>query len=219
MTQLYRLPNRLEVSITDHLFALELSHDHNDYDFDWLLIGLLRLSFFIRVPKMLHGYRLEQSYGIKVLTDTIHLHWNEAAKVLWYPWTWTLAREWELVRNRGPSWRGVEEAFVEVPRGFASGQLATHWTFPYSYKLNDGRVQRRNADVYVTRREDRWLALLWLPFPRQRSDSIWVAFDGEVGEGEGSWKGGVMGCGYTMLPGETAEQTLRRMERERRFPR
>ncbi len=33
----------------------------------------------------------------------------------------------------------------------------------------------------------------------------------------GSWKGGVLGCGYEMKPGETPKQTLRRMERERVF--
>ena len=40
--------------------------------------------------------------------------------------------------------------------------------------------------------------------------------DGEVGEQSGSWKGGVIGTGYTMKRGETAEMTLRRMEVEYR---
>lgn len=44
-----------------------------------------------------------------------------------------------------------------------------------------------------------------------------VDFDGEVGERTGSWKGGTVGCSYESRPGETPVQTLRRMERERRF--
>jgi hypothetical protein len=39
----------------------------------------------------------------------------------------------------------------------------------------------------------------------------------EVGEEAGSWKGGVLGCGYTLLPNETPLQCLRRMEKERKF--
>ena len=47
--------------------------------------------------------------------------------------------------------------------------------------------------------------------------SIGVSFDGEVGEETGSWKGGCVGCGYEMLPGEVPLDTLRRMERDRKF--
>jgi hypothetical protein len=47
--------------------------------------------------------------------------------------------------------------------------------------------------------------------------SIEVGFDDEVGERTGSWKGGTIGCGYDMLPDESAVQCLRRMERERKF--
>ena len=38
-----------------------------------------------------------------------------------------------------------------------------------------------------------------------------------VGERVNSWKGGTVGCSYSMLKGETPEQTLRRMEKEREF--
>jgi hypothetical protein len=44
-----------------------------------------------------------------------------------------------------------------------------------------------------------------------------VEFDREVGERSGTWKGGCIGCGYKMLPGETIAQAIRRMEAERVF--
>jgi len=50
-----------------------------------------------------------------------------------------------------------------------------------------------------------------------KKQSIDVSFSGEVGERSGSWKGGTIACGYTMLPDESAENTLRRMERDRKF--
>ena len=86
-------------------------------------------------------------------------------------------------------------------------------THPYTYTLRSGEVQQRQATIKAEQRTwTRW----WLPFKRV-SQSIDIDFDKEVGERSGSWKGGVLGCGYEMKPGETPLQTLRRMEVERKF--
>jgi hypothetical protein len=42
-----------------------------------------------------------------------------------------------------------------------------------------------------------------------------IEFNDEVGERSGSWKGGTIGCSYAMLPTDTIESCLRRMEKER----
>ena len=39
----------------------------------------------------------------------------------------------------------------------------------------------------------------------------------EVGKKKGSWKGGCIGCSYDLKPGETPEECLKRMEKEREF--
>lgn len=67
------------------------------------------------------------------------------------------------------------------------------------YVLRSGEVQERQATVTVEEREWRWRWLVWLPFPRGGQRSIDVSFDHEVGEKSGSWKGGCMGCGYTLF--------------------
>lgn len=86
-------------------------------------------------------------------------------------------------------------------------------THPYTYTLRSGEVQHRMATIKVYRRTwTRW----WLPFKRV-STSIDVEFSDEVGERSGSWKGGCIGCGYEMRPGETPLQALRRMELMRKF--
>lgn len=91
--------------------------------------------------------------------------------------------------------------------------LTEHETHPYVYTLRSGKVQNRQATIKVeTRRWQRW----WLPF-RRVSRTIDVRFDDEVGERTGSWKGGCIGCSYEMLPNESPLDTLRRMERERKF--
>jgi hypothetical protein len=88
---------------------------------------------------------------------------------------------------------------------------------PYRYVMRRGEVQERTATVYVERMEWRRRWTKWLPCFAKVRQSIEVSFNDEVGEETGSWKGGCIGCGYDMLPGETPEQCLRRMERERKF--
>jgi hypothetical protein len=106
--------------------------------------------------------------------------------------------------------------------------------------LNNGTIQQRFATVCVEEREWRWRWFQWLPFPRLKRKTLDVEFSyggpiyreilfekighplkhkqtGEVGERTGDWKGGTLGCGYTMEKGETPLETLRRMERERKF--
>lgn len=90
--------------------------------------------------------------------------------------------------------------------------------YDYTYTRKSGEVQNVKAKIHVTRMvwRMRWWPLL--PFSKSRT-SIHVDFSSEVGEGTGSWKGGTTGCGYDMLPGESALSTLRRMQSERKFDR
>ena len=91
--------------------------------------------------------------------------------------------------------------------------LSEEETHSYLYTLKSGQTQMRSATI---KQERRVWTRYWPPFYRV-SNAIDISFDREVGERSGSWKGGVLGCGYEMKRGETPLQTLRRMERERRF--
>jgi len=84
---------------------------------------------------------------------------------------------------------------------------------PYHYTLKSGIIQERTATINV---ESRLWTRWWIPM-RLFKKTIDVNFNDQVGERTGSWKGGTLGCGYDMLPDETPLQTLRRMERERKF--
>jgi hypothetical protein len=86
--------------------------------------------------------------------------------------------------------------------------------FDYTYTRRNGEVQHRIATVGLERRT--WHRK-WFPWVKMTLTNIDVDFDGEVGERSGTWKGGTVGCGYDILPGETIEQCLRRMESERVF--
>ncbi len=103
----------------------------------------------------------------------------------------------------------------DQPDWHVDGRWVGH--FVYVYTLKSGERQVRTATVTVGRMEWRQRWLKWTRVFAKVRTSIDVRFDAEVGERTGSWKGGCVGCGYNMKPGETAEQTLRRMESEREF--
>jgi hypothetical protein len=90
-------------------------------------------------------------------------------------------------------------------------------THPYQYVLGDGRIQDRLAAIIVEEREWRPIWFRWTSLFAKIRTSIDIEFSGEVGEREGSWKGGTIGCSWDLLPGESPVECLRRMEKERVF--
>ena len=187
--------------------------DHNT-----LVVGLVAFTLYFHVPRWPNkDSDFDLGYGFSFTDTGLHLHWGKHTKVLWYPWSWDFYKRWELVE--GGSYAQGREFWVEVPRRMNHGQLATKHTADYSYTRKSGEKQQVTATYYVDLMEHRWRWLAWLPFPSRRAKCISVEFSAEVGEGAGSWKGGVLGCGYDMRPGESALECLRRMERERRFGR
>lgn len=164
---------------------------------------------------MLESWGFSFSRGPHVF-DSVHLNWGHRVKIVRMPWSWEEVKGTHQVwTNIG--WRPYQFAWVGNEKTTPDGRH--FWTFPYRYRLRNGTLQERTATMHVERREYRWRALPWLPWPRMRSQWISVDFDQEVGEGTGSWKGGVTGCSEDMLPGEEPRSTLWRMERTRRFER
>lgn len=130
------------------------------------------------------------TYGFLFFDDGLHLHWGKCKGMRNDPMT-VLAMPWR--------WRHQEHKVLSEPE-----------QHKYRYTLRSGEVQSRVATINV---ESRLWLRPWLPF-RKLSRYINVEFDDGVGERYGSWKGGTLGCGYEMQPGEAPLDTLRRMERE-----
>lgn len=88
-------------------------------------------------------------------------------------------------------------------------------SYGYTYTLKSGSVQHRIATIKCI---EKWTwGWKWFPWKKYVRTSIEVQFNEEVGERSGSWKGGCIGCSYDLSPGETPEQCLRRMEKDRKF--
>jgi len=189
-------------------------------------IGLLTLCFSFpwrrTVPD--EGQCSGPTYGFYFFEDSLVIEWGKSKGTgrdprlhISLPWALHFHKRWELVE--GDSYAKGRVGWCEVPKDLNHGVIATKWTAPYRYVRRSGEVQERTATFYAERCEHRYNWLRWLPFPRRIKSSISVEFNDEVGEGTGSWKGGVTGCGYDMLDDELPLECLRRMESERKFSR
>lgn len=187
-------------------FTLKLCSFEGGFSFD--LFG-----FFIPLTCLDRWHREPvepmDSWGFDLIYRSLMLNWGEYCRVIDLPWAW------EQVRDEVWTTEGWKPFIGSWETGRKDGRQLLH--FAYEYILRSGVRQIRVATVHTRRREHRWRMLKWSPYPSLKSQSIEVQFDDEIGERVGSWKGGTVGCGYYMLPGETAEQTLRRMESEREF--
>ena len=106
------------------------------------------------------------------------------------------------------------KAFLDTYETKVMVQNAVTKEYPYKYILKDGTTQDRIAKVFVER--GTW-GMKWFPFIHYIRTNIVVNFNEEIGERVNTWKGGCIGCGYLMLKGETPVETLKRMERDRKF--
>ena len=216
-----RAPGRFEIYWKSWSLAFEFIYAGGDDDkWPWMLhFHFLLLSAFIHMPihfapksKREAWQRDCQTWGFSFSDDALHLNWNESTTIVLLPWINKVHQRHEVRRADG-SWAPYVGSWEhdKTPDG------REEFSFPYTYMLKSGERQDRIATVYVDRRSWRPRWFTWTSLFEETRQSINVDFSDEVGEKAGSWKGGCTGCGYTMLAGESPEQTLRRMERDRVF--
>jgi len=197
---------RPRVSLGLDLFGGGSGEHHYCVDVFGYLIDLPFLDRYCYEPK-----EMMDRWGFYLHERSVVFCWGSRHKSFRFPWDLEHLK-CEVMRPDG-TW--VKESHTwdkdYVPDGRWLG------VYPYTYKLRNGEIQERTATVHVERREWRWLWFMWCPWTALVRKSIDVRFDDEVGERTGSWKGGCIGTGYTMKAGESAEECLRRMERERVF--
>jgi len=195
---------------------------NNWVDLAWLVIGLSGLQLEIEFPSDWH----EQRCG------WLRMGFGFGRGAIAFPWPWVVEDHYQC---SGPRFGfQFHSDLLWIRWGKDKGQRSDpHKTFcmpwswkhrehkiltepeshPYVYTLRSGKVQTRIATIKAEYR--RWTRF-WFPY-KMVNQSIDIEFNDEVGERSGSWKGGCIGCSYDMLPGETPLDTLRRMERERKF--
>ena len=144
------------------------------------------------------------SYGFYFFGKSLVVRWGEFYKSYSMPFV-TYVFDHHKVMSNG-KWVDGEN--------YWDNQEIDRQDFPYTYQLASGEIQERVATCFIEKRQ--WHRK-WLPFSKMIRKELNINFNDEVGEETGSWKGGCIGCGYDMLEGESMEQCLRRMEKEREF--
>lgn len=178
-------------------FNIEFPSDWHEQRRGWVRLGLGFLTVAVSFPwsKVVpdEGQCSGPMYGFKFFED-----------ILW------------IYYGKGTGRRGDPRIVIYMPWHWKHREhrvLTEPETHPYRYTLRNGTVQERTATIRAE--YWRWTRYWW---PRVKDlRAIDVQFNDEVGERTGSWKGGTIGCGYNMLPGESPLDTLRRMEAERKF--
>lgn len=223
-----------------HTWHFEITFNECGYDEGWAHLSISMLGWynqiqlpFIKSKRFPDGDCDGPSYGIAVHNDTFWIYrggnGNCGGGSKW--WTWDLPwftsdiyrHEIETkdpetgkirmipykvlneMKDKNGRWQPIEE----------NPLTNIHYSdFTDKY---DGTVL--TASFYVEEREWRRKWFHWTRLGRTVRRSIDIKFSEEVGSRKGSWKGGTVGCGYDLLPGETPEECLKRMERERSFDR
>jgi hypothetical protein len=163
-----------------------------------------------------------ETWGIKYSDKALFLRWGTRCKIIWAPWDWGCCVRDEVMNTKGQLEKSAHWKWANGKTVKTEDDRETYQD-EYTYVLKSGEVQKRIATYHIEEREWRWRLFQWLYKkgiklgPKLVQRTIAVNFSDEVGERTGSWKGGTIGCGYNILPGETPQDCLRRMERERIF--
>lgn len=171
------------------------------------IFGLWITLFAAKVPSV-DGL---ETWSFSLSRNEIYLRWGKRYKFIYMPWS--------LDHHRGEVML-KDGSFVPMGKwNDPEPENLYRETFPYHYLRRNGTVQSTTATVTVERRSWCWRAWPFRVFrwPSKTETSIDVKFADEIGERTGSWKGGCVGCGYGLKPGETPKKCLQRMQEERRF--
>lgn len=204
--------------------SLRWSGPHYCYE-PKLIVGLYFITFYINTPsfgvKAAQSSTEERNYGFYLYPSlngwesSVLQFYNKSLyiEMPWtYKWKFTELLDWDMntVIKEEAGKRDWNQWFANSQAWIKDNAK----TYDYTYTLKNGTIQNRKATCHIERRT--W-TVRWAPWIKKINTTLEIKFDDEVGERSGSWKGGTIGCSYEMLPDETPEQTLRRMEKERKF--
>lgn len=163
------------------------------------------------------SFRFGQDWGGAIGHGT--LAWGHRSLSFTMPWGWCKRRSdhrreyldaagnWHDHKRMPQSWHSAE-ALAEM----GPAPWAEDYTFHYMCQPN-GKPQHVPTTLHRERCTTVY-RIFGIPVRRRVTDEIAIKFHEEVGNQRGSWKGGTVGTGARMKPGETPGETLRRIQRE-----
>lgn len=151
----------------------------------------------------LSGGHLSIALGAQTDDSSTEQRWE-----CFLPWT-----QWRQVAHRlyhadGSLAGEVASKGYDALRGVRDGLVKA------KFAITDYDGERIEVETFVEERERRlgtgWFRWLGYVAPKKSNRSLDIRFKSELGPEKGSWKGGTIGHGIDMLPGETQEQAFRR---------
>lgn len=151
-----------------------------------------------------------------------HQYWPAEIIVERGAWKRYIKAPWHMT-HVSTQWRMADGSWLERPQIDIAKEapvfIHTHadtWCkeYPYTYVTKHGVEQRAVCTVWHSRSKRRPHWLRWLPIGKW-DEGIEFWFSEEMGTQAGSWKGGVIGASSSMFPGESVDQCVARMMRER----
>lgn len=172
-----------------------------------------------------HGFfdLIPREYGFSFVNGSLHISYGEQThdsltdktKVFFLPW-----QNWRFVRyslydlEGNLFWSEDKQSSKFEKTSFDEQQRAEDACPSACFMFLDYDLEKITATTLITEREWRfgtgWFK--WLSFfrrPRVRR-SLKIEYDNEVGKKKGSWKGGILGTGIDMEPGELHKDAFTR---------
>jgi hypothetical protein len=170
------------------------------------------------------GYwdRHEREFGFTFAEGALHLHYgaqtNEwpgsKSKVFFYPWRDRRHIRHSLYDLNGEHFADLPEWGFRHKNGYAVKEAIEAACPVAKFEFADFDGERIVATTRIEEREwkrgggvFKWLSLILRNDVRRSLD---IRFSAETGKRKGSWKGGTIGHGIDMLPGELHEAAFRR---------
>lgn len=158
-----------------------------------------------------------REYSLYVNEGALHIHYGPQthdsittkSKCIFLPW-----KQWRHVRHSFYDLNGAHWWTEPKPCPWEVMNAKREQCPTVRFLIEDYDGERIVATTRIEEREwrfgegsFRWLSLFRRAKLRR---SLTISFDKEVGTEKGSWKGGLMGTGIDMLPGELHEAAFRR---------
>lgn len=177
-------------------------------------ISLLGLHFCFELPfKTKYDECDPPSYGIVIFEGMLSIHYGRKFWAWSLPFvTWVHMGHYVDIKDVGYVNTLTYGKWCEYREDHRNE--VNMFTSPYVDSFDNSVV---NATFWKEYRVWRRKWLTWLPFFEMKREYIEIEFDKDVGRRKHSWKGGVLGTSYDLLPGEDPKTCLKRMEKEMQY--
>lgn len=169
-------------------------------------------KFYYDVFSREYGFSYENGFLRFSYGPQTHDSSTTASKGYFLPWT-----QWRHVRESLYDLKG--ECYCDLPdyrglRAYAPREALKNSCPSVTFSFKDYDGEELTARTRIEEREwlrgegwFKWLSAFYRPKIRRALD---ISFSGETGREKGSWKGGTIGSGIDMLPGELHEAAFKR---------